>query len=38
MPRRSDIHAAFVAAAEEAEVLGRVTFFINSTDADDLPV
>ncbi|MCU6666069.1 hypothetical protein [Silvania hatchlandensis] len=25
-------------AAEEVEVLGRVTFFINSTDADDLPV
>ncbi|HHL2774743.1 hypothetical protein [Citrobacter freundii] len=25
-------------AAEEVEVMGRVTFFINSTDADDLPV
>ncbi|KDF60156.1 hypothetical protein AF35_00277 [Enterobacter roggenkampii CHS 79] len=25
-------------AAEEIEVLGRVTFFINSTDADDIPV
>ena len=25
-------------AAEEVEVLGRVTFFINSTDADDIPV
>jgi len=25
------------AAAEEVEVLGRVTFFINSTD-DDIPV
>jgi len=24
--------------AEEVEVLGRVTFFINSTDADNLPV
>lgn len=24
--------------AEEVEVLGRVTFFINSTDADDIPV
>lgn len=26
------------AAAEEVEVMGRVTFFINSTDADDRPV
>lgn len=25
-------------AAEEVEVLGHVTFFINSTDADDIPV
>lgn len=25
-------------AAEEVEVMGRVTFFINSTDADDIPV
>lgn len=25
-------------AAEEVEVLGRVTYFINSTDADDIPV
>nr|EIP1107944.1 hypothetical protein [Citrobacter freundii] len=25
-------------AAEEVEVMGRVTFFINSTDADDSPV
>jgi len=25
-------------AAEEVEVMGRVTFFINSTDADDRPV
>lgn len=25
-------------AAEEVEVLGRVTFFINSTDADDIPI
>ncbi|MCV3301678.1 hypothetical protein [Leclercia adecarboxylata] len=24
-------------AAEEVEVMGRVTFFINSTDADDIP-
>lgn len=24
--------------AEEVEVMGRVTFFINSTDADDIPV
>ncbi len=26
------------AAAEEVEVMGRVTFFINSTDEDDRPV
>ncbi len=26
------------AAAEEVEVMGRVTFFINSTDADERPV
>lgn len=26
------------AAAEEVEVMGRVTFFINSTDVDDSPV
>ncbi|MDU4843632.1 MAG: hypothetical protein E6X49_21185 [Leclercia adecarboxylata] len=26
------------AAAEEVEVMGRVTYFINSTDADDAPV
>ncbi len=26
------------AAAEEVEVMGRVTYFINSMDADDLPV
>lgn len=25
------------AAAEEVEVMGRVTYFINSTDADDVP-
>jgi len=25
-------------AAEEVEVMGRVTFFINGTDADDVPV
>ena len=25
-------------AAEEVEVLGHVTFFINSTDAEDIPV
>lgn len=25
-------------AAAEVEVLGRVTFFINSTDVDDIPV
>jgi len=25
-------------ATEEVEVLGRVTFFINSTDADDIPL
>ena len=25
-------------ATEEVEVMGRVTFFINSTDADDIPV
>ncbi len=25
-------------AAEEVEVMGRVTCFINSTDADDIPV
>ncbi|WP_150311879.1 hypothetical protein [Enterobacter hormaechei] len=25
-------------ALEEVDVLGRVTFFINSTDADDIPV
>lgn len=25
-------------AAEEVEVMGRVTFFINSTDADESPV
>jgi len=25
-------------AAEEVEVMGRVTYFINSTDADDVPV
>lgn len=25
-------------AAEEVEVMGRVTFFINSTDADDIPM
>jgi len=25
-------------AAEEVEVMGRVTYFINSTDADDIPV
>ncbi|GEM_PF-121117 len=25
-------------AKEEVEVMGRVTFFINSTDADDIPV
>ncbi|WP_347115952.1 hypothetical protein AAHB66_09115 [Leclercia sp. S52] len=25
-------------AAEEVEVMGRVTFFINSADTDDLPV
>ncbi|WP_460646046.1 hypothetical protein [Leclercia adecarboxylata] len=25
------------AATEEVEVLGRVTFFINSTDVDDIP-
>jgi len=24
-------------AADEVEVLGRVTFFINSTDVDDIP-
>jgi hypothetical protein len=24
-------------AAEEVEVMGRVTFFINSTDADHIP-
>ncbi|WP_336654203.1 hypothetical protein [Leclercia adecarboxylata] len=24
-------------AAEEVEVMGRVTFFINSTDVDDIP-
>lgn len=30
MPRRHDIHSVFVAAAEDAEVLGRVTCFINS--------
>lgn len=35
MPRKSDIHSAFVAAAEDAEVLGRVTFFINSAIEDD---
>jgi len=26
------------AAAEDVEVLGRVTCFINSTDADDIPI
>ncbi|QCZ26138.1 hypothetical protein [Leclercia adecarboxylata] len=25
-------------AAEEVEVMGRVTYFINSTDVDDIPV
>lgn len=25
-------------AAEEVEVMGRVTYFINSADADDIPV
>ena len=25
-------------AAEEVEVMGRVTYFINSTDTDDIPV
>lgn len=35
MPRKSDIHSAFVAAAEAVEVLGRVTFFINSVLQDD---
>ncbi len=25
-------------AAEEVEMMGRVTYFINSTDADDVPV
>jgi len=25
------------AAAEEVEVMGRVTYFINSTDSDDVP-
>ena len=35
MPRKNDIHSAFVAAAEEAEVLGRLTYFINSALQDD---
>ena len=25
-------------SADEVEVIGRVTFFINGTDADDVPV
>ncbi|QDK20819.1 hypothetical protein ES815_21895 [Leclercia adecarboxylata] len=31
----SDGEAIEGAAAEEVEVMGRVTYFINSTDADD---
>lgn len=34
MPRKSDIHSAFVAAAEEVEVMWRVTYFINSVIDD----
>ena len=34
----TDDGEAIEGAAEEVEVLGRVTFFINSTGADDRPV